>query len=70
MVTHLLAAREGRTLQRNQKQLERLDVLILDELGYVPFFKAGAELRFEVISRAYERTSLILTTNLPFENWT
>jgi DNA replication protein DnaC len=70
MVTALLEARETRTLQRSQKQLERLDVLILDELGYVPFSKAGAELLFEVISRAYERTSLILTTNLPFENWT
>ena len=41
-----------------------------DELGYVPFSRAGAELLFEVVSRAYERTSLILTTNLPFEQWT
>jgi DNA replication protein DnaC len=70
MVTALLEARESRTLQRGQKQLERLDLLILDELGYVPFSKTGAELLFEVISRAYERTSLIVTTNLPFENWT
>jgi alpha-L-rhamnosidase len=51
-------------LQRLHKQLERLDVLILDELGYVPFSKTGAELLFDVVSRAYERTSLILTTNL------
>ena len=70
MVTALLEARESRTLQRSQKQLERLDLLILDELGYVPFTKTGAELLFEVVSRAYERTSLIVTTNLPFENWT
>ena len=70
MVTALLEARESRTLQRSQKQLERLDLLILDELGYVPFSKTGAELLFEVISRSYERTSLIVTTNLPFENWT
>ena len=44
--------------------------LRLDEFGYIPFTKAGAELLFEVISRAYERQSLIVTTNLPFEQWT
>jgi DNA replication protein DnaC len=70
LVTQLLEQRETRTLQRLYKQLERLDVLLLDELGYVPFSKAGAELLFDVVSRAYERTSLIVTTNLPFEQWT
>ena len=69
MVTQLLERREDRQLERFHKQLERLDLIVLDELGYVPFSKAGAELFFEVISRAYERTSLIVTTNLPFENW-
>jgi DNA replication protein DnaC len=66
----LLEARDNRTLQRLHKQLERLDLLLLDELGYVPFSKAGAELLFEVVSRAYERTSLLVTTNLPFAQWT
>jgi DNA replication protein DnaC len=66
----LLEAREERTLQRLQKQLERQDLILLDELGYVPFSKAGAELLFDVVGRAYERTSLIVTTNLPFEQWT
>ena len=47
------------------KQLEHQDILILYELGYVPFSKTAAELLFEVISRAYERLSLIITTNLP-----
>jgi DNA replication protein DnaC len=70
LVTQLLEQREARTLQRLHKQLERLEVLILDELGYVPFSKTGAELLFDVVSRAYERTSLIVTTNLPFEQWT
>ena len=69
LVTHLMEKREERALERFQKQLEKQDLLVLDELGYVPFSKLGAELLFEVISRAYERTSLIVTTNLPFENW-
>ena len=43
---------------------------MLDELGYVPASKVGAELLFDVISTAYERTSVIVTTNLPFEEWT
>jgi DNA replication protein DnaC len=70
MVTTLLERREERQLERFNRQLERLELIVLDELGYIPFSKAGAELLFDVISRAYERTSLILTTNLPFENWT
>jgi DNA replication protein DnaC len=69
LVTLLLERREERQLERFHKQLERLHLIVLDELGYVPFSKAGAELLFEVVSRAYERTSLILTTNLPFESW-
>ena len=69
LVTHMLEQRDNHDLQRFMKQLERLDLLILDELGYVPFSKTGSELLFDVVSRAYERTSLIVTTNLPFENW-
>jgi len=69
LVTQLLEAREDRKLERLLNQLSRQAVLILDELGYVPFTKTGAELLFEVVSRAYERQSLIVTTNLPFEQW-
>jgi DNA replication protein DnaC len=70
LVTHLLEARDDRQLERVHKRLARCHLLILDEFGYVPFSKTGAELLFEVLSRAYERQSVILTTNLPFENWT
>jgi len=66
----VLEAREDRQLQRLLTQLQKQDLLILDELGYVPFSKAGSELLFEVVSRAYERQSLIVTSNLPFESWT
>ncbi len=70
LITTLMEAREERQLLRMKKQLARLDLLILDELGYVPTSKLGAELLFDVISTAYERTSIIVTTNLPFEQWT
>jgi len=70
LVTQLVECREERRLQRVQKQLQRLDLLVIDELGYVPFSKAGAELLFEVISQAYEHHSLMVTTNLAFEEWT
>ncbi len=69
LITQLMEAREERELGRLKKQLSRLDLLVLDELGYVPASKLGAELLFDVISTAYERISLIVTTNLPFENW-
>lgn len=70
LVTQLLERREERQLERFHKQLDDLDLVLLDEFGYIPFSKAGAELLFEVVARAYERTSLIITTNLPFEAWT
>ncbi len=70
LVRQLLESREERSLQRLLTRFDRHHLLVLDELGYVPFTKAGAELLFEVVSRAYERQSLLVTTNLPFEQWT
>jgi DNA replication protein DnaC len=70
LVRQLLESRDERTSQKIFAQLERCQLLVLDELGYVPFTKVGAELLFEVVSRAYERVSLLVTTNLPFESWT
>jgi len=70
LITTLLEAKEERSLLRLRASLRKLDLLILDELGYVPASKAGAELLFDVIATAYERQSVIVTSNLPFENWT
>jgi len=70
LITTLMEAHEDRQLMRLRGRLSKLDLLVLDELGYVPASKVGAELLFDVISTAYERTSIIVTTNLPFENWT
>src|SRR5262245_6588038 len=70
LATLLLEAREERQLTRLRTQLRKLDLLVLDELGYVPASQVGAELLFDVISTAYERSSVLVTTNLPFEEWT
>ncbi len=70
LVTTLIEARDERSFLRLKTQLAKLDLLVLDELGYVPASKVGAELLFDVISTAYERTAMIITTNLPFESWT
>lgn len=70
LLTQLLEAREDKALGRLRTQLARLDLIVLDEFGYVPASTAGAELLFDVVSTAYENTSLMLTTNLPFERWT
>jgi DNA replication protein DnaC len=70
LATLLLEAREERQLTRLRSQLRKLDLLVLDELGYVPASQVGAELLFDVISTAYERSSVMVTTNLPFEAWT
>ena len=64
---HVTRASGGHTRWWNK--ILKADLLILDELGYVPASKLGSELLFDVISAAYERTSVIVTTNLPFADW-
>jgi DNA replication protein DnaC len=57
-------------LLRFQKQIASYELLIVDELGFVPLSKTGAELLFEVFSQRYERSSTLVTSNLPFQEWT
>ena len=70
LVHEMMEARDDRRLLNLQKQLARLNLLIIDELGFVPLSRTGAELLFEVFSQRYERGSVMVTTNLPFDEWT
>lgn len=70
LVHDLMEARDERRLRLVQKQLGKVDLLIVDELGYVPFTAVGSELLFEVLSRRYERGATLVTSNLPFDEWT
>ena len=70
LVHEMIKAIDERRLQRLQKQLAAQNLLIIDELGFVPLSKTGIELLFEVISQRYERGSIIITSNLPFDEWT
>ena len=70
LVHELMEARDERRLLNLQRQLSRLNLLIIDELGFVPLSRTGAELLFEVFSQRYERGSTLITTNLPFDEWT
>ena len=70
LVTTLMEARDDKALGRLKKQLSRQHLVIVDELGYIPFSKTGAELLFEFFAERYERGSVMVTTNLPFDQWT
>jgi len=70
LVNELIEAREERQLQRLLQRYSRYDLIVLDELGYVPFSKEGSELLFQVLSERYEKGSIVITTNLGFADWT
>jgi len=70
LVHELMEARDEKTLLRFQKKLAKYKLLIIDELGFVPLSKTGAELLFEVFSQRYECGSTMVTSNLPFDEWT
>jgi len=69
LVNELIEAREERDLQRLLARYSRYELLILDELGYIPFSKEGAELLFQVLAERHEKGSVIITTNLGFADW-
>jgi len=69
LVTALEEAQQQHRLDRFLKQLDRADLLICDELGYLSFSRAGAELLFQVFADRYERRSLLITSNLSFGEW-
>jgi len=70
LVSEMMEARDERRLLRFQKQMAAYQLLIIDELGFVPLSKTGAELLFELISQRYERGATLITSNLPFDEWT
>ena len=70
VVHELMEARDEGGLLNLQRQLSRLNLLIIDELGFVPLSRPGAELPFEVFIQRYERGSVLVSTNLPFDEWT
>ncbi|MCP4221527.1 MAG: ATP-binding protein [bacterium] len=66
----LIEARDEKVLSRVIRRYANYDLLIIDELGYVPFSKEGAELLFQVLAERHERRPVIITTNKSFGNWT
>jgi DNA replication protein DnaC len=69
LVTQLEAAQQQHRFDRFLAQLDRFDPIVVDELGYLSFSRAGAELLFQVFADRYERRSLLITSNLPFGEW-
>lgn len=70
LVNTLVEAREARHLKRTLERLSRAPLLIIDEVGYIPFSAEGAQLLFQVFSDRYEKGSMLVTSNLPFAQWT
>jgi DNA replication protein DnaC len=70
LVNELIEARQERALQRLLQRYVRYDLLIIDELGYIPFSKEGSELLFQVLAERHEKGSVMFTTNLGFADWT
>lgn len=69
LVNTYIEARQEKVILRLESQIKKCDLVIVDELGYVPFDRVGAEHLFGFFSQCYEQTSLVVTTNLPFADW-
>lgn len=69
LVNELVEAKENGSLPKLLKRLNKLDLLICDEWGYLPFDKEGSQLLFQVVADCYEKRSLIITTNIEFSKW-
>lgn len=69
LINQLAEAQAGLRLSHLERSLSQMDLLIIDEVGYVPFSEKGAQLFFQVVAQSYERQSLIVTTNLEFSQW-
>jgi DNA replication protein DnaC len=69
LVNHLIQLNDGGELHEFLKTIEKLDLLICDEWGYVPVSRDGAQLLFQVVSACYEKRSMAITTNLEFGRW-
>lgn len=70
LINELIEAKDGKKLGRIVKRYAAYDLLILDELGYVPFTREGAELLFQILTERHERKSVIITSNMGFADWT
>jgi DNA replication protein DnaC len=69
LINLLTEAQAGLRLSHLERSLAQMDLLIIDEIGYVPFSEKGAQLFFQMVAQSYERQSLIMTTNLDFSQW-
>lgn len=70
LVNTLIEMRNEKELKQYLTKLDRYKLLIIDELGYIPLSQEGSQLLFQVFTRRYEKGSVLITTNLPFQDWT
>jgi DNA replication protein DnaC len=70
LINSLLEAKNEYRFSKKLAQLGKFDLIICDELGYIPFDRQGTDLLFQLVTARYEKGSMIITTNLPFSEWT